>query len=293
MSWIPDSEREPTEATLPSPPENTNLDTVPEGAFHPAAIEHAGELPVSEEFFPPWSGWDVTAVLGFTVATVFVFSMLALGVAHLMTSKRHVPVSELATNPLVVIGSQIVAYPVVIFFMIVVVRGKSREGFREAIRWNWPGQWAAGFVASGMAFALAVEFVSRYLPIPKSLPIDKYFSEVTGAYLMALFGVTLAPLLEELFFRGMLYPWVKRVAGTTAAVLLTATTFAFIHGAQLGYAWAPLLSIFVVGVAFTLVREYSGSVAASFLVHCGYNLTLFGLLWFGSDGFRHLEKVTN
>jgi membrane protease YdiL (CAAX protease family) len=79
----------------------------------------------------------------------------------------------------------------------------------------------------------------------------------------------------------------------TPAVLLTATLFAFIHGAQLGYAWAPLLSIFVVGVVFTVVRERTGSVASSFLTHCGYNLTLFGLLWFGSDGFRHLEKVAN
>jgi membrane protease YdiL (CAAX protease family) len=77
----------------------------------------------------------------------------------------------------------------------------------------------------------------------------------------------------------------------TAAVLFTATTFAFIHGAQLGYAWAPLLSIFVVGVALTLVREKTGWVAASLLVHSGYNFTLFCILWMATDQFRHLDKV--
>ena len=121
--------------------------------------------------------------------------------------------------------------------------------------------------------------------------MDKFFSDITGAYLMAVFGITLAPLLEELFFRGMLYPLIRRAWGVAPGVVLTGAAFASIHGAQLGYAWGPLLSIFVVGVVFTLVRERTDSVAASFLMHCGYNFTLFGMLWVGSDHFRHLEKV--
>jgi membrane protease YdiL (CAAX protease family) len=289
---MPDPEREPLDNSATAPADDLRPGDVSEVVIAPSVIEWQPVTPRIEAF-PPWSGWDVFAVLGFTMATVFLFSMMALGVAHVLTSKRHVPLGELATNPIVLIGSQVVAYPVVIFFMMTLVRTKSSEGFWKTIRWNWPGRRALGFVASGMVFALAVELVSRYLPIPKSLPIDKYFSEVTGAYLMAGFGVTLAPMLEELFFRGLFYPLARRTVGVTPAVLLTATLFAFIHGAQLGYAWAPLLSIFVVGVVFTVVRERTGSVASSFLTHCGYNLTLFGLLWFGSDGFRHLEKVAN
>ena len=216
-----------------------------------------------------------------------------MGIARIATVNRHVPAAELATNPIVIIGSQVVAYPAVLLFMMALVRRKSPHGFWQSIHWNWPGARAVGFLLSGVVFALGVDFVSRYLPIPKSLPIDNYFSELTGAYLMSAFGVTLAPLLEELFFRGMLYPVMRRTVGVAAAVLFTATTFAFIHGAQLGYAWAPLLSIFVVGVVFTGVREKTESVAASFLMHCGYNLALFGMLWIGSDHFRHLDKVAN
>ena len=44
---------------------------------------------------------------------------------------------------------------------------------------------------------------------------------------------------------------------------------------SLGFAWAPVLSIFVVGVVFTVVRVKRDSVASSFLMHCGYNLALF------------------
>ena len=81
--------------------------------------------------------------------------------------------------------------------------------------------------------------------------MDKYFHDAASAYLMAAFGMTLAPLLEELFFRGLLYPMLRRAFGLVIAVVLTAAAFAAIHGTQLGYAWAPILSIFVVGVVFT------------------------------------------
>ena len=40
----------------------------------------------------------------------------------------------------------------------------------------------------------------------------------------------------------------------------------------------------------SLADEFS--VAASFLMHCGYNLALFAALWIASDHYRHLEKVT-
>ena len=267
----------------------------------PAPQVQLGEpsLPATEPFawqpavrvFPPWSGFDVLAVAGFTVAAVFLGSMLALGVAHVATAGRHVPITELATNTVVLIGGQMAAYPAVILFMMSLVRNRSHERFWRAIQWKWQGVTGLRFLAYGVAFALAVEYASQYLPIPKSLPVDKYFNETAGAYLMAAFGISLAPLLEELFFRGMLYPVMRRAVGVTPAVLFTATTFAFIHGAQLGYAWAPLLSIFVVGVVFTLVREHTGSVAASFLMHCGYNFALFAMLWIDSDHFLHLEKA--
>jgi membrane protease YdiL (CAAX protease family) len=63
-----------------------------------------------------------------------------------------------------------------------------------------------------------------------------------------------------------------------------------LHGAQLKYSWAVLI-IFLVGMALTAVRAYTKSVAASFLVHVGYNGTLSALLFVATDGFRHLEKL--
>ena len=262
------------------------------GSAPTAPVEPVVIVPVQRPF-PAWSAWDVLAVLVFTAVVVFTFSLAALFIARTVPAYRHTPVAELATNARVVIGAQAAAYPLVILFMFVLVRSRTHERFGKAIHWNWPGISAPGFFAMGIILAVVIDGLSRFLPIPNSLPMDKYFNDASSAYLMAAFGITLAPLMEELFFRGLLYPLLRRAFGLTIAVVLTAAAFAAIHGTQLGYAWAPILSIFVVGVVLTAARARSGSVAASFLMHCGYNFALFALLWLASDHYRHLEKVAN
>jgi CAAX protease family protein len=241
--------------------------------------------------FPAWSWWDALAVLGFTLVTVFLFSMIALFIARHIPEYRRMPLADLATDARIVVGAQAAAYPLVLIFIFLLARSRTHESFRDAIRWNWPGISAPGFFVGGTVLAIVIEGLSRFLPIPKSLPMDKYFHDASGAYLLAAFGLTLAPLMEELFFRGILYPLLRRAFRLTTAVALTAAAFAAIHGAQLGYAWGPILSIFVVGVVFTIIRARTNSVAASFLAHCGYNFALFAALWVASDHFRHLEKV--
>jgi hypothetical protein len=244
-----------------------------------------------EKSFPSWSGKDVLAILFFTVVSIFAFTLIALFVARSFPAYKNASFSDLASNVKVVIGAQTAAYPIVLLFIFLLVRTRSEEGFGKAIQWNWPGMFAPAFVLSGAVLAVVIESLARYLPIPKSLPMDTYFHDATSAYMMAAFGITLAPLLEEVFFRGLLYPVLRRWLGLLVSVILTSVAFAAIHGAQLGYAWAPVLSIFVVGVVFTLVRARTNSVASSFLMHCGYNLALFGLLWVATDHYHNLEKL--
>jgi CAAX protease family protein len=272
---------------------------------NPSAVEYGDSGPSSDlvaplepvppppaATFPAWSWWDALAVLGFTVFAVFLFSVIALAIARTIPQYRSIPVADLATDPRIVVGAQAAAYPIILILIFVLVRSRTRQRFGAAIHWNWPGGFAPGFFLAGGVLALVVEGLSSFLPIPKSLPMDNYFHNASSAYLLAAFGITLAPLLEELFFRGMLYPLARRAFGLTIAVLLTAAAFAAIHGAQLGYAWSPILSIFVVGLVFTVTRARADSVAASFLMHCGYNFALFAALWIASDHYRHLEKVT-
>jgi membrane protease YdiL (CAAX protease family) len=80
--------------------------------------------------------------------------------------------------------------------------------------------------------------------------------------------------------------------GRVLAVLVTSLAFAMVHGEQLGQAWVPLLVLFVVGLVLTITRVVTRSVTPGLLIHMGYNLMLFGVLYIGTDHFRHLERMT-
>jgi membrane protease YdiL (CAAX protease family) len=249
-------------------------------------------IPQPEPVFPPWTIWDVAVIPGAAVLSILLCSLVAIGIAHKLPAYHGKSFAALAQEPLLIISSQIASYPLVIALMASIVRRRSGEPFFKAIQWKWPGRSGPWFYLGGIVLAFTVEGLAHFLPIPKSLPMDKFFNDVTSAYLMAFFGIAVAPVLEELFFRGMLYPTLRRAFGVLIGLTLTAAAFAAIHGAQLAYAWAPILSIFVVGIALTAIRERTGSVAASVLTHSGYNFTLFALLWIGSGHFHHLDKLT-
>jgi membrane protease YdiL (CAAX protease family) len=97
--------------------------------------------------------------------------------------------------------------------------------------------------------------------------------------------------MEELFFRGFLYPVLARRFGFIMAVLLTALPFACIHIIEYK-AWAPVLIVFLVGVVLTVVRAKRQSVASSFIVHSIYNGIPVLATIIASGGYRHLEKLT-
>ena len=63
------------------------------------------------------------------------------------------------------------------------------------------------------------------------------------------------------------------------------------HAAQLGFAWNAVGVLWLVGGALTWVRIRLNSVAASTVVHAVYNGTIFVIIFFATDGFRHQDKV--
>ena len=83
-----------------------------------------------------------------------------------------------------------------------------------------------------------------------------------------------------------------RGAETVIVGIQPDVAFAMVHGEQLGQAWGPLLVLFVVGLVLTSTRVVTRSVTPGLLIHVGYNLMLFGVLYIGTDHFRHLERMT-
>lgn len=238
---------------------------------------------------PPWSGWDVLRMVVVAALAIFCSSILALEVAQQIVPGGKA--SDFARNPLVVVPAQAAAYLVLLGFMYVLLTHAYNRSFWRGVHWHFPGTGWGLYLVGGVALAVGVDMASHFLPIPKSLPIDEFFRNRVSAWLMAGFGTVLAPLVEELFFRGFLYPVLRRRIGVALGMAVTAFLFALIHESQLAHAWAPLLMLFCVGMVLTLTREITDSVAASTLVHAAYNATLFTMVWVATDHFRNLQKI--
>jgi CAAX protease family protein len=238
---------------------------------------------------PVWNGWDVVQIAGLALLSVFV-----LQVAILFGARRfvypHSALRDLAQKPVLAILAQLLAYIVVAIFMVLLVEGKYHVRFWQAIRWNWPTNKSFMLLGLGV-LTVSLDLLSHFLPMPKTTPFEQFFAHPLDAYLISIFAVTLGPLMEELFFRGFLYPVLARRMGMVWAVILTGLLFGLIHSVQYGNAWAAVLVVSLVGVVLTSVRAVTKSVAASFLVHVGYNGTLMLLAAVATDGFRHMDKA--
>ena len=162
-----------------------------------------------------------------------------------------------------------------IAFLIKVVHG---QGFLETIHWFPNHNFSTGFlIAMGATLAISVLIVSSLFPPSESPPIEKLLSSRTAVYTFAIFGIGLAPLFEEIIFRGFLFKVLFDIGGPAAAVPLTAGLFALLHIPQLWGSWAGIAMIFVVGYVLSLVRQRSNSVIPSFIIHTAYNAMLFGV----------------
>jgi uncharacterized protein len=219
--------------------------------------------------------------------------MLVLQFAVLLGAQwfvyRHASLADIAEKPIVLLVSQLLLYAAVAAFMIGLIEGKYRAPFLPSIRWNWPPSvWK--LLALGAAMLFALNLLGSLLPMPKDTPFEHLFDRPRDAYLLSLIAVTLGPLMEELFFRGFMYPVLARWTGMVWGVLLTALPFGMIHYWQYK-SWAVVFIITIVGVVCGAVRAVTKSVGSSFLVHVGYNGTQMVIAIVGTHGFRHMENA--
>ncbi|HEV2463922.1 MAG TPA: CPBP family intramembrane glutamic endopeptidase [Acidobacteriaceae bacterium] len=255
-------------------------------------------------------------LLFFVMALVLIGIGQLIGVFALHLMRPHVNTAFLlrfsATDARASIPIQAFAYGLIALISVPVFTVMWNRPLGEGVHWNNAAATARFFRLAilGLAIGGAVSVIGNFLPMPKNPPITQDMMKSTaGAWMMLVFGLTAAPLLEELAFRGFLLPglinffrWIgggmtisERAvdrAGVPIAIALTSLAFAFMHSPQVSQAWGPLLLIGLVSIVLCVVRLLMNSVAAGVIVHALYNFTLFAAVLYQTDGFRHLNKLT-
>jgi membrane protease YdiL (CAAX protease family) len=147
---------------------------------------------------------------------------------------------------------------------------RARE--RAKLRLRGPGRAAAWLGAAvpvwiGFQFSLA-SLSARWLPPPVLPPdrVDAYALRPMGWLPLALIGLALAPLVEEILFRGVLQRDLERRFGPAPGILLCSAAFAVFHLEpwRFGYLLAG-------GIVFGAFVHASRSLWAGILLHASAN----------------------
>lgn len=204
----------------------------------------------------PWLGLAVALLIVYRVAQFWDWSW------HMERPSIGVFVGILVAMQLVFIG-----YPLL----------TRDQGWRSPL---WAGFWPAGrevLMAGGLllfilpAMAVAAWVVQAVAP-GQSLAPEQWKSLANAPTLatiapLLLISFTLAPIAEEILFRGFLHNALRTRLPVAVAILLQSALFGFVHS----YSVAHSIYAAVLGALLTLVYEWRRTLLTPILIHSGIN----------------------
>lgn len=142
--------------------------------------------------------------------------------------------------------------------------------------WNRIAVPAVGVAVIGAALGLS--FLARDL----SSPLEDAIRSRADLIAVVVFALTVAPLVEEVFFRGFLYAAIEGAVGGRLAVVVVGLLFGLFHGFQYAGVPAALAAVTLMGLATTWVRRTTGGVVPCIALHVAYNVVGVLVLILGS-----------
>lgn len=94
----------------------------------------------------------------------------------------------------------------------------------------------------------------------------------TGWREIAFVAVVLAPVSEELVFRGFFYPTLRRMRGAPFGLIASSVLFGIVHFDP----WTAIFPLFVFGLVLARLMEKTGSYLACVTAHVAFNALTVG-----------------
>ncbi len=200
------------------------------------------DSPLINNVFRPISGWTLllfVAVLAVIEALVFWF---------------------LRSHPHGLIGVLALFYAAAVLAIVLAVLPMGREG-PPALGLRGAGWRYAVFGALG---TLVLSVTASWLgPEPQGMKQVMELAQDRSKLLPSLFAfAVLAPIVEELIFRGLLYGWIESRWGSGVALVVSSLAFAGAH-----YEPAHILLVLPLGFFFGWLRRRTNSLAPSLVSH--------------------------
>jgi membrane protease YdiL (CAAX protease family) len=151
-----------------------------------------------------------------------------------------------------------------------------RKPFWQTLRFSWPpgvSPWLGVVFCALIAVVLLVAgyVITIFLGGGKT-DLDRLIESSYQARLATAFlAVATAPLVEEIIYRGMLYPALQRVIGMGGAIAVVSIMFAGVHVLQYRNNIGVIAVITLLSVSLTVVRALSDRLLPSVIIHLVFN----------------------
>lgn len=262
--------------TAPSPP------PFPAPPPYPFGMPTVTRRPRREPVFPgaPWGVGEAFVIFFASVAVAAVFSFVIYEALKASTS-------ALAARILFIFFSSLILYALLLagtFYSVRVRHGSTPTAIGLKLDGLGKGfAWGLGLGVPLFAAALGVAYVSQQIVGPTktdyvSQSMDRLASSgVSGllVFLLIFTLVVLAPVCEEIFFRGYLYPALRNRMSVQPAMVLNGLLFAAAHFEIVGFLPRMLL-----GYGLCYMYERNHSLTGPMVGHALYNgllILLFGV----------------
>ena len=153
-------------------------------------------------------------------------------------------------------------------------------GLTRLMSWSDIGLAPIGFIAylllAWFVVAAAVLLFPGFAPDQAQDVGFKNLTDRSGYIVAFTTLVVLAPIAEELLFRGYLYGKLRKYVPVYAAILMTSLVFGAVH-----LQWNVGLNVFALSIVMCGLREITGSIWAGILLHMIKNGIAFYILFVG------------
>lgn len=258
---------------MSTPPETALSD--PTGFHRLDSSENSVPSATPDPDNPPWSLLQAFLTWIGSVTLLLLPQLMALPylVSHYQ-GLRPTPEILLAdkTFIIIVVSGIFPAHLITLVLAWAVVTRLGKVSARKALGWSWErgfGLWqsvALALLLFVMAWLITLVLGGQETELERILQSSR-----ASALLIAFVATATAPLVEEVVYRGVLYPALQRTMGMIPAVLIVTFLFAGPHVPQYWPNLAAISSITLLSVVLTVIRARTGRLLPCFVIHLVFN----------------------
>lgn len=230
----------------------------------------------------PWRLRDLGLVVGWVIAAA-ILALIVLGIVFAAVGDVSDD-AEIAAG----LGTGLALYVALVgaiawFSVRRYSCGWQALGFRPAVRGGWwlPVAVAVAFLVAAhvvwVLYVVIVELLGMGELVSEGNVPEEMFENPVILPLVAVVLIVAAPIAEETFFRGFLFPTLRVRWGTFLAALASGLVFGAIH-----FNLGILIPFTVIGMLLAYAYVFSGSLWTSILAHFAFNT--IGFVWAVASG---------